>query len=147
MQKFYFAYFGSKKRELSIIMPMIDDIFGKSEINKVCEPFGGSCIISQQIFKKYDNKVEIYISDIDEQLVNFCNNFYKNKNEIVEKTKIKCMYYANNRNEYSHDFKNQDKTNLVSYFLFQTYYNIRHGLQPINDRVPKYIGYDAMTRE
>ena len=51
MQKIYFAYFGSKKRELSIIMPMIDDIIEKSEINIVCEPFGGSCIISQQIFK------------------------------------------------------------------------------------------------
>ena len=62
-QKFYFAYFGSKKRELSQIMPIIDDIIEKSDIVNVCECFGGSCIISQQIFKtiKFKFKNILYV--------------------------------------------------------------------------------------
>ena len=91
-QKLYFAYFGSKKRESNIIMPVIDDIIAKSDVVNVCEPFGGTCIISQQIFKKHDDKINIHISDIDKMLIDFCNNFYKNKNEIVEKTKELCEY-------------------------------------------------------
>ena len=49
-QKFYIPYFGGKKRELSLIMPIISGIIVKSDIVSVCECFGGSCIISQQIF-------------------------------------------------------------------------------------------------
>ena len=40
MQIFYFAYFGHRKRELKVVMPIIDGKIEKSEINKVCEPFG-----------------------------------------------------------------------------------------------------------
>ena len=80
-------------------------------------------------------------------LVNFCNNFYKNKNALIEKTKELCEYYAKNRNEYKEDYKNRDDNDLIKYFLFNTYYCIRRGLQPNNGRVPKYIGFDAMTRD
>ena len=74
-QKFYIPYFGRKKRELSLIMPIINDIIEKSDIVNVCECFGGSCIISQQIFKKYDDRIKIHISDTAKMLVYFCNNF------------------------------------------------------------------------
>ena len=77
-QKFYFAYFGSKKRESNIIMPVIDDIIKKSDIVNICIPFGGTCVMSQRIFKKYGAKIKIHISDIAKILVNFCSNFYKN---------------------------------------------------------------------
>ena len=78
--KFFIPYFGSKKRELSQIMPIINDLIEKSDIVNVCECFSGSWIISQQIFNNYDDRIKIHISDVDYLLVKFCNNIFKNKN-------------------------------------------------------------------
>lgn len=85
MSDFYFSYFGNKRTEIKYI----DEYFNIFNENSLfIEPFGGSVFLSYYLWKNQMIKPEnIFISDIDDQLVYFCNNFYKDKENITEQTK------------------------------------------------------------
>jgi hypothetical protein len=85
MSEFYFSYFGNKRTEINYII----DYFNLIDENKLwVEPFGGTCYNAYYLWKNQMIKPEnIFISDIDDQLVYFCNNFYKDKENIIEQTK------------------------------------------------------------
>lgn len=136
---FYFAYAGNKRNELKNIEELINlDLY-----DNIVEPFGGSCSFSRNIYEK-DNSKNFYISDINNELVYFCNNFYKNKDDTIKE----CLQKINNINtkeEYNVLIKNLKKYDLKDYLIYQTYYRLRKGYYPIDNRKPKFIDYNKKT--
>lgn len=116
--KFYFAYAGSKRNEFSKIVPLI--LEKKDEIKTIVEPFGGSVAISRKLYEMFPSHFSFEFSDIDEKLVNFCNNFWKNGEEILKEA-IKLMNECNGKEEFNALVK-------VNYFIRKVWYNIREGL-------------------
>jgi hypothetical protein len=144
---FYFAWDGNKRNELKYIYELLENI----QYDKVIEPFGGSCAFSRDQYDKND-KLEIYISDLNNELTLFCNNFYKYDEDII-KTCVDEINKISNKEEYIKKFKEAEEhvNNLTNaeqdiikfcgnYLLFKTYYYIRPGLYPSSGRKPTYKG-------
>jgi hypothetical protein len=143
--KFYFSYWGSKKREINEIIQYIPI----SLIDTIIEPFGGSCYISCFLYDKYPTKKYI-CSDLNYNLVYYCNNFYKNKDIILNECKNIIQTIDNDIKKYKEQFNNMtnfkiDDNNMHKYLCYNTYYTIRQGLFPLNNRHPKYDNYNELT--
>jgi site-specific DNA-adenine methylase len=141
---FYFSYAGSKRKEIREFIDLID----LNNYENIIEPFGGSLAFSRYIYNLYPNK-NFFVSDINDELIYFCNNFYKKKEYIIDNAIIK-INEINNKIDYDNYInKNQQMDNdenfLTWYLLRRSYYNIRQGLYPSNNRKPKFIKYNDKT--
>jgi len=143
MSEFYFSYDGNKRHEIQKILSMCNF----ENVKTIVECFGGTCYFSFYLYNNYkNNNFHFVITDINEDLTYFCNNFYKNQNEIITNS-IKIIEQIDNNKEKYNDYINKKlkyyDEGFIEYFLiFNTYYNIRKGLFPIRDRTPKYIKYE-----
>jgi hypothetical protein len=133
---FYFSYAGNKRQELKTI----ENYYSLDNIETIVEPFGGSVSFSRELYLKNKN-LNFDFSDIDNDLIYFCNNFYKKSDEYVNKaleqikklnTKVKYLVYLNKKLEYGDDF-------IIQYLIRRTFYSVRCGLYPTNRNPPKYI--------
>jgi site-specific DNA-adenine methylase len=79
-QAFYFPYCGSKKGENLLIEPLVDQA---GEFDKVVEVFGGSLAFSRWMYGVHGDGLEYLCSDMDANLVSFCNAFPRNKKEVM----------------------------------------------------------------
>ena len=127
---FYYSYMGNKRKELQFF----DKYINLDSFDSVIEPFGGSGYFSRHLFKQDPSKKYI-ISDNNQFLVNFCNNFYKNDDDIINKA-IEKMNEIKTKEEYNKFIKNGSKLDLVFNLIFNTWYNIRPGLYA--DKKPQY---------
>ena len=109
---FYFSYMGNKRKELQFLSKYID----LTKYDNIIEPFGGTCAFSRHCFS-IDQTKNYIISDNDEYLINFCNNFHKKSDEKIEQSLNK-MNEIFNKDDYITFMKGIDKT----------WYNIRPGL-------------------
>lgn len=134
---FYFSYPGNKRNEIK----NLDNLLNNVKYTKVVEPFGGSCAFSISEYLK-NKELEIYISDIDDELTSFCNNFYKH-DEMIMNNVLNFVSNIKNKEEYDRFYKKFcnkiDQSNIVdfcSYYLFKrTCYDIRHGLYYSNKKI------------
>jgi len=140
MEEFYFAYQGNKRKELSEIMKYVNI----NDYDYIIEPYGGTCSFSRHVYHLDSNK-KFRISDIDENVTFFCNNFHKYDDIIIKKT-IKKVNKLENKQVYNEYIQNKpiaNKDNIkefLTYFLiYRSFYQVRPGLYPNNDRRPKYI--------
>lgn len=134
---FYFSYEGNKRNELKEINKMLENV----QYKRIIEPFGGTCAFSISQFTK-NKDMEIYISDIDKELILFCNNFYKNDDLIIDNV-LKFIDNIKNKEDYNNfikKIKQNDTTNLIDfcseYLFYRTCFRIRPGLYYC-DRIPK----------
>lgn len=141
---FYFPYSGSKRNEIKNIIELINlDLY-----DTIIEPFGGSVAFSRYLFNINKNKKYI-ICDINDELIFFCNNFYKNKINVIEDCKKKVIE-CDNKIKYDEYIKNSiniDNKDFLIYYLFKRKnYSIRVGLYPDNKKKIKLYKYDEKTK-
>jgi len=143
---FYFAYSGNKKDELKEILKNQS----VEQFKKIIEPFGGSIAFSRNIFSKYPDK-EYIISDNDKQLIYFCNNFYKNDDEIINEALKKIDEIKETKEKYNNYIHNEPtketKEWIIWYLLYRTYYSLRLGLYPIKRSPPNYTQLKKVKKE
>jgi len=143
---FYFSYAGSKRKEIKEIIQLID----LNLYDNIIEPFGGSLSFSRYIYS-INNKLNFYVSDINNELTYFCNNFYKNKDDIINKVIEKINILKNDKNLYNDYIKNykniEDEDFLTWFLILRTYYCLRIGLYPTKNRFPKYSNFNKKTLE
>ena len=95
---FYYSYMGNKRKEVQFFDKYINlDLY-----DHIIEPFGGSCSFSRHLYDKDPTK-NFIISDNNHFLVNFCNNFYKNDDAIINQA-IEKMKEIKNAEEYINFF-------------------------------------------
>jgi site-specific DNA-adenine methylase len=87
---FYFAYAGSKTNENHEIADLVakaraDDM----PFDKVVEVFGGSLAFSRFLWGMYGQDITYLTSDADGDLTSFCNEFYANKETVLDMVKEK----------------------------------------------------------
>lgn len=135
---FYFAYVGNKRNELKYIENILPDM---TNIHIIVEPFGGSVVFSRYLFDKYhDKKYMIY--DIDDDLVYFCNEFYKNDNNIINKSK-ELIQNTKTKDDFLKIINSIDRNKedfLEKYLYYKTCYDLRAGLYPLKKGFPTYKG-------
>lgn len=139
MANFYYPYVGSKRRELKNILPLID-------INKYdtfIEPFGGSCCISRALYALDKNKKYI-VSDIDKEVVTFCNTFYNDDDQIIKKA-LKTISQLDNKEKYNifiNEYRNKKEKGDIpkpyETLIYNSYYSLRVGLYPTTKTAPTY---------
>lgn len=136
MTEFYISYCGNKRREINYIEPFLK----LDNIKTFVEPFGGSCFLSNYIYQKYPH-IKIEISDIDKDLTYFCNNFYKNRDEILNKVND-IINKINNKEDYYNYINNPpneyNEDKLIYYLIYNKYYCIRKGMYPTIRGKPKF---------
>ena len=80
----------------------------------------------------------------------FCNNFYKDNENILNKTK-EIVNNIKNKEEFNNYYNKKTTINdddFLTYYLFKkTYYIIRNGLYPNNGRKPKYHKFNERTKD
>ena len=143
MADFYFSYAGNKRTEIKEFIELVD----LNKYDNIIEPFGGSLAFSRYIYN-VDNTKNFFVCDINDELTYFCNNFYKNKDNIIKD----CLNIINNINNkddyllYINDVKKIDHNDFLNYYLIlRTYYCIREGLYPTNHRKPQYKNFNEKT--
>lgn len=134
---FYFSYPGNKRKEIK----NLDNLLENVKYTKVVEPFGGSCAFSISEYLK-NKDLEIYISDIDDELTSFCNNFYKN-DELIMNIVLNIVSNIHNKEDYDRFYKKFcnkiDNNNIIdfcAYYLFKrTFFGIRPGVYYRNRKI------------
>ena len=145
MNEFYYSYQGSKRTEIKNIIQNLD----LSKYDTIVEPFGGSLAFSRYVFNLYPNK-NYLISDVDPELTQFCNNFHKDKQNILNQT-IKDINSIENKQQYKEYLKNKPGINdagFMSWNLFtKKYRGVQEGLYPIPGQrsKPKFVKYMEKT--
>jgi hypothetical protein len=135
---FYFAYAGNKRSEIKEYQNLLNSIKYKT----VVEPFGGSCAFSISEYNKNKN-INICISDIDTELILFCNEFYKYDDKII-KNVLDIIKNISSKSDYDIFYKKsiskilaENIEDFLTYYLFKKVcYRIRPGLYYMND-IPK----------
>ena len=127
---FYFAYAGNKRKELEEINKYVD----LTRYDTIIEPFGGTCSLSRYLYEK-DRTKKYLISDNNIHLINFCNNFRKDSDTIINDTLAK-METITTKDEYNTYIRSNDKDDLIYYLIRATWYSLRPGLY--SERRPKY---------
>ena len=116
---FYFSYAGNKRNEIKNFTELIDiDLY-----DKFIEPFGGTLAFSRYIYKLNPNK-KFYVSDINKELIYFCNNFYKDNENILNKTK-EIVNNIKNKEEFNNYYNKKTTINdddFLTYYLFKKTY-------------------------
>lgn len=131
---FYFSYEGNKQKEINKIMKYVNI----EDYETIIEPFGGTLAFSRHIYTLNPNK-KIIISDKDEDLTYFCNNFYKNFEENINEA-IRIIDTLETKEIFKNYIANvKSEDNIVKYFIYKTHYQIRQGLFPTDGRKPKYL--------
>lgn len=134
---FYFSYAGNKRKEIK----NLDNLLENVKYTKVVEPFGGSCAFSISEYLK-NKDLEIYISDIDDELTSFCNNFYKN-DELIMNIVLNIVSNIHNKEDYDRFYKKFcnkiDNNNIIdfcAYYLFKrTFFKLRQGMYYRNAKI------------
>lgn len=125
---FYFSWHGNKRKEIKEFIHLIDI----DKYDTFVEPFGGSLSFSRYIFDNYPNK-NFLICDNDENLTKFCNNFYKNKQHILNNV-VNKINTIKNKDEYYQYVKQPYSDNIddfmTQYLFFNKVCSIRKGLYP-----------------
>ena len=133
---FYFSYHGNKRKEFKHIAHMIDF----NEYDCYAEPFGGSCAISRELYRLTDSPC--IVSDIDDDLTHFCNNFHKNSIKIIKSAMDICNELKEDKDKYKEFVANPPKKHkrkwLVYYLVIRSFYAIRPGFYPTNRNAPTY---------
>jgi site-specific DNA-adenine methylase len=80
MNDFYYKFAGNKRRELHHISDIVEKILPSVSI--VVEPFGGSASFSRWLYKSRKD-ITYKISDVDKELVYFCNTFHTDPEGIL----------------------------------------------------------------
>lgn len=142
---FYIAYNGNKTNEIKNFI----NYFNIDDYDNIIEPFGGSLAFSRYIYNiDIDKKLNYHISDINEELIYFCNNIYKDKENIIIET-LKDINNIENKedfNLYINNKKNINDKDFLKYYLFlYKYYMIRPGLYKLNKAKPKFKDYNKKT--
>ena len=148
MSVFYFSYWGNKRNEIKHLTPYINF----DDFDTICEPFGGSLAFSREVFLNHPDKKYV-CSDIDQDLVRFCNGFYKVKNEVVEAVKAQAedIKSSDNPKDTYLDYLKCEPTDDFDFFkhklFYEAQYCIRKGLCPYGYRpVSKFVDYDKKTK-
>ena len=143
---FYIAYAGNKQKEIKEFI----NLFNIDDYDNIIEPFGGTLSFSRYIYNDIDinKKLKYYISDLNNDLVFFCNNFYKDKDNIINET-LNDINNINNKDDYNEYYNkklNTDHKDFLKYYLFiSKYYAIRKRLYPTNRTKPKFKKYNERT--
>lgn len=130
---FYFGWIGNKRKEINTITKHVN----LNKYEYFVEPFGGSCSISRWVYEKTGKKC--LVSDNDNALVFFCNNFYKYDKEVIKIVK-ELIKTVKNKDDYYKviDFKGENniKIYLAKILLYHSYYAITKGRYPNGGRNP-----------
>ena len=143
---FYISYNGNKRKEIKNFINLINI----NDYDNIIEPFGGSLSFSRFIYNDIDKdkRLKYYISDINNELVFFCNNFYKNKINIINET-LEDINKIKNKvqfNEYVKNNKNINDEDFIKYYLFiNKFYRLRRGFYPGDEIRPKLKDYNIKT--
>jgi site-specific DNA-adenine methylase len=87
---FYFSYAGSKKDENHEIAHLVTKARAQDKpFDKVVEVFGGSLAFSRYLWGMYGQDITYLTSDADGDLTSFCNEFYADKQTVLEMVKEK----------------------------------------------------------
>lgn len=142
---FYFAYWGNKRKELTHLLPYIDF----ARYDTICEPCGGSLAFSRYVFHFNPNK-QFLCSDVDKNLISFCNNFRHHKTEIVDAVKKQMTSFQDDKDAYKQyiSVQPQEEQEFLKWFLFyNTQFKLRRGMFPPKERHCKFSKYDERTKE
>jgi len=128
---FYFSYSGNKRNEMQYIKKYVN----LNNYDTIVEPFGGSCAFSR-FFYDIDKTKKYIISDIDKNIIYFCNNFHKDSDKIINDS-LNYMNEINNCNDFKKYIKNIDYSDLSKFLIYRTWFNLRPGLY--SEQKPKYL--------
>lgn len=138
---FYFSYYGGKKREFQHIKPYID--FNK--INKIVEPFCGSCAVSIEVYKEYPD-LDYHVNDRDDF-------FYSLLKDIKENGSKKYFDYVNNilknytKETHNEEIKKYKKTpTLENYFFYCKIHSIHRGVYDDRRKQQSEINYNKYIK-
>lgn len=135
---FIFSYAGNKRNEINKLMPYIDF----DDKKNIIECFCGSSAMSYHIWKQYGNQFNYYLNDLDNKLIDVYNLL---KNVSIEEIEININKVKNRFISYTDDkerkafFDNEIKksSNIYDYIFNKKYSNLRCGLCPPLNRLPK----------
>jgi site-specific DNA-adenine methylase len=110
---FYFRYIGGKRLEVKYIIDYIKELYNNEKINKIVEPFAGSCAVSLHCKIRENINVDYHINDLDDELINFLNYIKLNGSKKLLK-KIKKIWFDNDDkspeyfNSLAEEYKNDE---------------------------------------
>jgi site-specific DNA-adenine methylase len=80
---FYHQYIGGKRTEIKYIIEDIRKLNSNKKIDKIVEPFCGSCAVSLHCAIKEQMQFKYHVNDIDESHINFLKYVNKNGTKIL----------------------------------------------------------------
>lgn len=135
---FIMGYYGNKRREVKIIY---DQLNLNDDIKYIVEPFCGTFALSYYISLQHPNKYTYILNDNHPRLIELIE-LSKNEEEFNKFIdKVKNIVYDESYDKNKHNETRRNINNdLESYFIINTFYNVRVGCFPII----KNINYDKM---